>query len=195
MRTRLLAAGAALLLVSACAQGPAQMAAQQNQLAAPAVPAANPVTGTVATATFLERAALSDILETQAGQLALARTRHPQIRAYAQAMVDHHQASSARLRALPEAAGRLPSGLDARATARMSRLQGLRGAEFDRQYVQDQVDAHRETLEAYEGYGRTGDVPAVKAFAEQGTPAIREHLRMAEALQAAPAEGRAARRR
>jgi putative membrane protein len=136
---------------------------------------------------FVQIAAISDNFEIESSRLLLARSQHPQIRAFAERMIEHHGMLSNEMRALPEASTRMPAALDERHTNMLLTLRRQEEVDLlNRYYVEQQIEGHTETLAAYEAYASNGDVPALKAFAERHTPMIREHLQAARALQGQP---------
>lgn len=140
-------------------------------------------TGTGANA-FVQVAAISDNFEIESSRLVLARSQHPQIRDYAQRMIEHHTMISTEMRALPEATTRMPASLDERHTNMLLTLRQQEDVDLlNRYYVQQQIEGHEEALAAYEAYANGGDVPALRAFAQRHLPMIRQHLEMARALQ------------
>jgi len=140
-------------------------------------------TGVGAT-TFVQMASISDNFEIESSRLVLARSTHPQIRDFAQRMIEHHTKISTEMRALPEATTRMPASLDERHS---NMLQTLRAQEdvdlLNRYYVQQQIEGHTEAVTIYEAYASGGEVPALKALAQRHLPMIREHLAAARALQ------------
>lgn len=162
-------------------------------LALPALPAlaraqglANLFAGTGAGATaFVQMAAISDNFEIESSRIVLARSTHPQIREFAQRMIEHHTMLSTEMRALPEATTRMPANLDERHTNLLLVLRQQEDVDMlNRYYVQQQIEGHTETLAAYETYAQSGEVPALRSFAQRHLPMIREHLQQARALQA-----------
>ena len=134
---------------------------------------------------FVETASISDNFEIQSSRILLARSTHPQIRDFAQRMIEQHTALSNALRALPEATTRMPASLDEKHSNLLTILQQQEDVDMlNRYYVQQQIEGHEETLAVYEAYATNGEVPALRAFAERYAPTIREHLQMAHALQA-----------
>ena len=134
---------------------------------------------------FVQMAAISDNFEIESSRILLARSTHPQIREFAQRMIEHHTAISAEMRTLPEATTRMPAALDDRHTNMLITLRQQEDVDLlNRYYVQYQVEGHQEALTAYETYASGGDVPALKAFAQKHLPTIRSHLEQARALQA-----------
>lgn len=134
---------------------------------------------------FVELATVGNNFEIQSSQLLLSRSSHPQIREFAQRMIEHHGRIGAELAALPEASTRTPAALDDANTRRLITLQQQQDVDLlNRYYVQQQIEAHEEAVEVYEAYAAQGEVPALKAFAQRHLPLLREHLEAARALQA-----------
>jgi putative membrane protein len=134
---------------------------------------------------FVQVAAISDNFEIESSRILLARSTHPQIREFAQRMIEHHTMISTEMRSLPEATTRLPANLDERHSNMLIRLRQQEDVDMlNRYYVQYQIEGHEEALAAYEAYANGGDVPALRAFAQRHLPMIRQHLEQARALQA-----------
>lgn len=177
-----------LALAAALAAGgvPAAMA-QQSSSPLANVPIIGQIIGEVAPDTFVEMVASGDIFEIESSRMALQRSSHPQIRAFAEQMIEHHTMLSNELRALPEGATRMSGSMTERHTQRLMRLSEQQGEMFDRWYVQMQIEVHEEAANLYQGYAENGDVPALRSFAQRHLPMIQSHLQQARALQAAPA--------
>jgi putative membrane protein len=140
-------------------------------------------TGAGATA-FVQLATISDNFEIESSRIILARSTHPQIREYAQRMIEHHTMLSTELRANPDATTRLPANLDERHTNMLLVLRQQENEDMlNRYYVQQQIEGHVEALTAYEAYANSGEVPSLKAFAQRHVGMIRSHLEQARALQ------------
>lgn len=68
-------------------------------------------------------------------------------------------------------------------------LERLKGAEFDRAYMQHMVQAHREAVQLFDRGSRDATDPQVKAFASSTLPTLRGHLESAQSLAATTAKG------
>lgn len=65
-------------------------------------------------------------------------------------------------------------------------LSSADGQDFDRRYAESMgVEAHRETIALFEKASKEARDPEVKAFATKTLPNLREHLQMAQSMQAA----------
>jgi putative membrane protein len=151
-----------------------------------AVPASAQEAGSRQTREFVMAAAQSDTFEIMEAQTALAQSTDPQVRNFAQMMIDAHTKTS---QALTEAASRAGLKPPAKAmssdqAAMLSALQSLRGPEFDRMYARQQALAHRAALTTEQNYAASGDQSDVRSAATSAVPIITSHLQMAEQLQA-----------
>lgn len=79
--------------------------------------------------------------------------------------------------------GMAMEGLDAEHQQMIQRLQGLRGAEFDRMYIQQQVQAHQKAVDLFTAYSQNGDQAELKQWAARTLPALQQHLQRAQQLQ------------
>ena len=76
---------------------------------------------------------------------------------------------------LPKPGGRVQSKLDD--------LAKLKGADFDKAYIDNQVSAHEDALSLMKNYADNGDTPSLKAAAGEIAPVVQKHLDMAKALK------------
>ena len=133
---------------------------------------------------YVQMAAASDLFEIQSSQLALSRTQNPEVRSFAQMLIDHHTATTEQLTAAATAAGTPPSPALMPMQAEMiEQLQGANGAEFDRVYLRQQVPAHEMALALHSNYATNGDTPSLRTVAAASVPIVRQHLERARALR------------
>jgi len=134
--------------------------------------------GKVATPVFVEQAALSDMYETDAAKIALAKSQSAEIKGFAQQMLTEHGATSAKLKQLVSAGGMpaLPAALDDRRAGLIDTLQKAAPDKFDEVYLDQQTTAHREALGLMDSYATHGDDAALKGFAAETKPKIQMHL-------------------
>lgn len=131
---------------------------------------------------FVRRAGSANLMEIQTSQLALQRSQNQDVREFSQRMVKDHQNAMAGLT-------RAAEGMEMPTTLRgeyRSQLRELRqaGQNFDQEYVALQIDVHEDNVELFEQYARSGGNAGLQRFARQTLPALRNHLRSAEALSA-----------
>ena len=133
---------------------------------------------------YVTNAAMGDLYEIRAAEIALERSSNPQVRALAQKILDDHTAASEALRAAVGSGQtdvQMPTELDER---RQGLLDNLRAADanFDEVYIDQQIAAHQEALTLHRGFADNEDAPALAAHASNVVPRLEGHLEQAEAL-------------
>ncbi len=136
-------------------------------------------------AEFMQKAALSGMMEIEASQLAKSAAQSPNVKAYAEQMIRDHTAVAKLQNELAlQKDIVLPKTLSPDVTARIDQLRDLQGEAFDRTYIQQfGVAAHEEAVGLFEYASRSSVDVDIKAFAAQTLPALRGHLQMAQTLQ------------
>ena len=151
-----------------------------------ATPAVSQSAGSRPTREFVQAAGQSDQFEILEGRVALIESANPQVRAFAEQMIQDHSGTTLKLRQATASSGLEPPpmGLGDDQVRLLGALQSLHGTDFDRVYTRHQALAHRSALTVQQGYASTGDVPAVRQAAASAVPMISAHLATAEELMA-----------
>jgi putative membrane protein len=145
---------------------------------------------------FVEKMGQANVAEAKLGELAAERAANAQVKQFARRMVsDHQKANNELAQIASKMAVQLPADLDAKHQALYDRLAKLKGAEFDREYMQAMVDGHQEVLSELERHsggttersvGTSGDTaranPSVTAWAKKMVPDVRQHLEQAKQI-------------
>lgn len=198
MKRILLGAASALFLSASAFAAPADQPGHQN----PAPGTANETMSAVKDTTyglvgqisaemtsttkgFINMATVSDLYEVTAGKIALQRSSSPQVKEFAQKMVDAHSLTTTKLKDLiathditvtpPEHVDTLHEGL-------LDDLRAAKAGDFDHRYISQQIAAHKAADILFKGYAKDGDLGALKRFAAATDPDIKQHLDMAEKL-------------
>ncbi len=130
---------------------------------------------------FVRMAASGDMFEIESSKLALSKSDDPAIKKFAQMIVTDHMAASKKLISI---ASEKPSAtLDKKHADMMDKLKAASGREFTQLYVTMQLTAHKEAIDLYERYSKTGDDAKLKAFAMATLPTLRAHLQAVEKMQ------------
>lgn len=140
---------------------------------------------------FAEAAASGDIYEVESSRLATTKAISPEVRQFAQMMISDHSATTEQLKQIASKATpaiELPMTPNSRQQLLLGELMGLDGAEFDRRFIAQQADAHREAVMLMEGFSERGDHEDLRQFAAATAPKIRMHLQMVEQLSSKSAE-------
>lgn len=131
--------------------------------------------------TFVTTAASSGLMEVETGRLASEKGASAEVKSFGQQMVTDHTRANERLMTLARNKGMTPPAqMNAQHRQQTQRLSGLSGAEFDRAYITQMVQAHQQDVALFEQQSRNGGDPDLKAFATETLPTLRQHLQMAQ---------------
>ena len=133
--------------------------------------------------TFLKKAAQGGLAEVELGQLATQKASSEEVKKFGQRMVDDHTKANEQLKQVAaEKKMDLPRTLAAKDKATKARLEKLSGEQFDKAYMRDMVKDHQKDVAEFEHESKMAKDPAIKSFAEQTLPTLREHLKEAEKI-------------
>jgi putative membrane protein len=135
---------------------------------------------------FADKAAKSDAFEIAAAKLAKTNAASADVKTFAATMIEAHTGSTAKIKAA--AAKATPAikpdpTLTSDLQSKLDDLGKLKGADFDKAYIDGQVSAHEDALSLMKGYAGNGDTPSLKAAAGEIAPVVQKHLDMARALK------------
>jgi putative membrane protein len=134
------------------------------------------------TGDFVNEAATSDMFEIQSSQLAAERTKGD-VQTFANQMITDHTKTTSELKGLaPQLEVSLPTEMTSSQQRMLDKLKGLQGDEFAKQYMDDQVSAHKDAVSLFDRYGKGGSDEKLKAWAEKTAPVLQHHLDMAEGI-------------
>ena len=133
---------------------------------------------------FVIDAAHGGMAEVQLGQLALERSRNPQVKQFARQMIQEHTRANERLMRLATRKGITPPTTPGpKYEAAMSRLMQLSGEAFDQAYMNEAgVNGRLESAAVYQRQTALGQDPDLKAFAATILPRVQGHLEMASEM-------------
>ena len=133
---------------------------------------------------FIEKAAESGMFEVQVSQLASSKAADPNVKSFANMLVDHHTAANNELIQLANAKGvELPAGPPRSKRRDMEKLGKKTGAEFDRNFVKEVgIQAHEKDIKLFEHASKDVKDAQLKAFVDKTLPVLRQHLQAAQAL-------------
>lgn len=133
---------------------------------------------------YVSNAAMSDMYEIQAGQLAQEKGQSADVKSFGKMIVADHTATSNEMKPLASAAGQTPpTELDERRKGLLDNLRAASGADFDKVFWNQQVAAHSEALTLHQGYAENGEDAGLKAFAAKTAPKIQMHLEKARSME------------
>ena len=132
---------------------------------------------------FIKEASGGSLTEVALGRLAVSKGSQGRVKEFAERMIADHSKAAAELQALAARKG-WEAAKEAPKDSAHSELHAATGAEFERLYAEAMVMAHERTIANFERHAENGSDPDVKAWVEKALPTVREHLRMAKAIEA-----------
>src|SRR5436309_2399671 len=112
---------------------------------------------------FVTKAAQGGMAEVELGQLAVQRASNDKVKQFGQRMVDDHSKANDELKKIAAQKGMtVPSSVDAKYRAAIDRLSKLKGAQFDRAYMQDMLKDHREDVAEFKRESESGSDADIK---------------------------------
>ncbi len=134
---------------------------------------------------FVKRAAMIDMYEIAAGKIASEKGQSEAVKQFGQHMAEAHGKTSEELQAIVLAEKidvKLPSRPDRKQRKMIDELNEAKPEDFDKIYAEQQVKAHDRAVELFDEYAEGGDNAALKQFAANTLPTIKQHLRDAKQL-------------
>jgi len=134
---------------------------------------------------FVKEVAVSDMFEIESSKLAAQNAQAAPVKTFASQMVTDHGKTSSELKSMVSGGkvkAQLPTALDSSHQSKLDKLKGLKGADFDKQYVSDQQAAHKDAVGLFERYSKGGDNAELKGWAGKTLPTLEHHKEMADKL-------------
>jgi putative membrane protein len=134
---------------------------------------------------FVEKVAISDMYEVQAGKLAAEKGQSEAIKTFGRQMVDAHTKTSEELLQIVKSKDgkiKVPTSLDAKHQAMLDDLKDASAEAFDKIYADQQVDAHQDAVDIFKDYASHGRDADIQQFAKKTLPTIKHHLEDAKKL-------------
>ena len=138
-----------------------------------------------ADSTFVTKAAEGGMAEVQLGNLAKSNAESSDVKSFGEQMVTDHTQANDELKSIASKKSiTLPTSVNAKQQAEYNRLEKLKGAAFDREYMKLMVSDHRTDVNEFRRESEHGSDPDLKAFAAKTLPTLENHLKMAESTDA-----------
>lgn len=132
---------------------------------------------------FIHQALQGGMAQIQLGQLALQKSSNPDVKEFAQKMVDEHTKLGDAMKQLAQQMKvkppNSPSGKD---KSTIAKLNALNGDAFDKAYIEDMVKDHKQDEKDFKQEAENASNPALKSLASQGSQMIDQHLQMIEQI-------------
>jgi len=137
--------------------------------------------GAPSTPDFVEKAAMSDLYEVEAGKIASEKGQSEAVKEFGRHMVEAHE----ELKGIVQA-----EKLDVKLLAKLTKkrrklidaLNNAKPEDFDKIYAKQQAKAHERAIELFDDYAEEGDNASLKQFAANTLTTIKQHREQAEKL-------------
>ncbi|MFC5459661.1 DUF4142 domain-containing protein [Massilia niabensis] len=133
--------------------------------------------------------AMVNMAEIEMGKLAQSKSQNPEVKTYAQQMIDDHTKGLAEVQGVAQSKGvTLPTELDTKHKAMSNRLAKLSGEKFDREYMKvGGLAAHKEAHALLKKNQKAAKDPDVQALVTKMMPVVEQHLKSAQQMPTAKA--------
>lgn len=133
---------------------------------------------------FAVDAADGGLYEVQIGTLALTKATSPEVKQFAQMMVDDHTKANNELKDLAGNKGiALPDVISEKCQKKYYDIdQKNKGEEFDKAYMEQMVKDHKDDIDKFEKEANNGNDAELKAWASGKVATLRHHLEEAERI-------------
>ena len=133
---------------------------------------------------FLAMAAQSDVNEIKLSELAEQKASNPDVKAFAGKMVTEHKAMTASMKPFADSWGLTPpDGPDADHQKEWDKLNGLSGADFDKEYMSAMVSDHAKAMSAFTSEAKDTKDAKFRAAVIKGKTHVAAHKNMAYDLK------------
>jgi putative membrane protein len=124
---------------------------------------------------FFEKAAKASMSEVQISRVAATRTTNPEVKRFAQMMIEDHESATEQLAALASTRGVSLPAKD----PHPDKWEKRDAKNFDKEYLEKMVSDHEDVVKLFEKQSKNGDDPEAVAFARKLLPKMQEHLQHA----------------
>ena len=141
------------------------------------------ITSANADKNFVMMADEGNTAEITASQIALKKSHNPEVKAYAQKMIDDHMKLRADMAPFAQQMGvPTPQPLNETHKVMDQRLLALSGENFDKEYIKDMDQDHHKTLGMFQNEIATTQNDSLKTVVQQGAQVVQMHTDMADQL-------------
>jgi putative membrane protein len=133
---------------------------------------------------FLVKAYEANLFEIELSQLAATHAASAEVKKFATQVISGHKDDNFKMVKIAfDANYKLPGGIDDAHVKDVAKLDKLKGADFDKKYMDIIVSGHEKAVNSYQDAYKDLSVGETKAFAGKSLPMIQEHLAMAKKLK------------
>src|SRR5262245_42005180 len=133
--------------------------------------------------TFIREAIQGNLAEIEMGKLAQQRSTNESVKSFGRMLVDDHSAANKRAQGVAQKLNvSPPTGPSLKQRASYTAQSILRGATFDRRFVNHMISDHQKDIAAYRSQAQANMQPTA-GMAKETLPTLEKHLATAKSLQ------------
>jgi len=130
---------------------------------------------------FVIKAAEGGMMEVESSKIAAEHAVNPDVKSFAQKMVEDHSKANSELKALAESKKiTIPIALTEDTKESLYKLGKEAGSDFDKKYMDMMVDAHNTDVDMFEDASKNSKDADIKSFAAKTLPTLQMHKDMAK---------------
>ncbi|MBW4039776.1 MAG: DUF4142 domain-containing protein [Acidobacteria bacterium] len=135
--------------------------------------------------TFLTNASQGNLDEIKLGELAEQKSTNPQVKSFAHTMIVQHKMLQEKMAPFAQQWSIVPpTTLNSDDQQEFDKLSGLSGSDFDKEYISNAVQQHKQALDAFNQEISSTTDQQFKQAVMKGKSVVAAHLKMAEGLEA-----------
>ena len=135
-------------------------------------------------ATFVTKAAQGGMAEVELSKVAEKNAKSGDVKTFAAKMVQDHTANNNELATIAAHENiPVPKSLDSEHAALRDKLSGMKGADFDRAYVDAMKTDHQKMDDLLKSSQATVSTEELRTFIKKTDPVVQHHLSMAQKLK------------
>jgi putative membrane protein len=132
---------------------------------------------------FVMEAASGGMMEVELGQLAQQKASSQRVKDFGAMMVRDHSKANNDLKAAVSGKATIPASMEDNHQEHVNDLTKKTGTDFDKAYIKMMVDDHEKDIKKFEDASKDAKDPAVKDFATNTLPTLRQHLAEAKSIR------------
>lgn len=132
---------------------------------------------------FVMEASSGGMMEVELGQLAQQKATSQRVKDFGAMMVRDHNKANEDLKTAVGGKLTVPATMTDKHQRHVNDLRDKTGMEFDRDYIKMMVDDHEADIKKFENISKESNDPAVRDFATNTLPTLRNHLTEAKSIR------------
>lgn len=137
---------------------------------------------------FVQKASMGNLFETESSKLVDERSQDANVKQFANRMINDHTSVGSELEAVVASSNLdvslVAKSLDKKHKNLFTKLQKVSAKDFDKKYIDAQIDAHKDAVKLFKDYAKDGTNSDLKSFAGKNLPTLEDHYKQVKDLKA-----------